>query len=358
MSIDARQLRYVPTIFLRSAELAALEKLPDVDKVDLHPVFLLRPWMSSHQLIASIDRIHKSLGDRPYYLDLDPFFEKTIKNSNRQATSDFFSLYRSESLYRNWYEFVSGIPNVTPCLRLESPSNRKLSEQIDVATEIGRGFLAYIRYDITHDPEEVIREVCKTSHSDFAFVLDMLWSRDLNDRINWLSSLIRVATDLRPEIRIIITGSSYPDNFTKYSLGQKVQIQERNIFNQLKARHNAADLVYGDWGSTRPPSSGGGGAEIPPRIDYPTLDGWSIYRITDGSDGFHAAAKKISEREDWPSRLPIWGTFMIENTLNKSTPRIDNLKKASAARINIHLHSQLRFDQPDLFLETEDDYVD
>ncbi|BDW95376.1 hypothetical protein MACH10_10610 [Thalassospira tepidiphila] len=358
MSIDTGQLKYVPTIFLRSAELAALEELPDGDKVDLHPVFQLRPWMSAHQLVASTDKISKTIGDQTYYLDLDPFFEVTPINSKRQATIDFQSLYSSENLYDNWYKYISELPNATPCLRLESLANRNIEDQVQKATEIGRGFLAYIRYGITRNPEEVVERVCKTGHSDFAFVLDMLWSRHLEEREEWLSKLIRLASDARPEIKIVVTGSSFPDSFTTYKVGAKAPIQERQIYARLKARHNAASLVYGDWASTRPPSRGGGGAEIPPRIDYPTMDGWAIYRIVDGEDRFKIAAKRVVESDDWATHLPIWGTYLIENTVKGTHPKIDNLKKASAARINIHLHSQLRFDQPELFLETEDDYVD
>jgi len=358
MTIDVRELGYVPTIFIRNAEIKALSNLPKSDKRDLFPVFQLRPWLNSHQLENSITVVRKALEQNLFFLDLDPYYDFFGKDLTKPAVEEFHSLFSPKNGFANWYNFIEKYEGVTPCLRLESGGHESLTQQIDTATGLDRGFLAYLRHDFKYPFDQVIAQVCATGHSNFAFVIDTGWNRDLMPRMQWASELISMISSYRTEIPVIVTGSSFPDLFVNFAQGHVKQIDERVIFDTLVREHNAAALIYGDWGSTRPPSKGGGGQPIPPRIDLPVADGWAIFRSEDETEGYEEMADAAMESDEWDGQPKIWGTHMIENTSNGEQSGIKTVAAASATRINIHLHTQLRYNSPGLFYDTEDDYVD
>lgn len=358
MTIDIRELGYVPTIFIRNAEIKALSNLPDSDKRDLFPIFQLRPWLNSHHLDNSMKVVRKAIGEKPFFLDLDPYYDFSGKDLEKPSIAEFRSLFSPNDGFSNWYNFVAKYDDVTPCLRLESGGYETLGQQIDTATDLDRGFLAYIRHDFKYPFDQVIKQVCATGHSNFAFVIDTGWGRNLMPRMQWASSLIARISEHRTEIPVIVTGSSFPDLFISFSQGHVKQIDERTIFDTLVREHNAASLIYGDWGSTRPPSSGGGGQPIPPRIDLPVADAWAIFRSEDEDQGYQEMAEAAMSSDEWEGQPKLWGTYMIENTSNGDQSGIKTVAAASATRINIHLHTQLRYNAPGLFFDTEDDYVD
>ena len=74
MAINLFEANYVPTIFLRNAELLAVSELPEATKDILTPIFCLKPWFRSKLLSNSIKKIETSFGEgRSFFLDIDPF---------------------------------------------------------------------------------------------------------------------------------------------------------------------------------------------------------------------------------------------------------------------------------------------
>jgi hypothetical protein len=358
MLLDFRALTYLPTIFLKNAELDAVENLPETDKSDITPIFMLKPWATASDLDRAIERIKKSFGSRPFVLDIDPYYSYADKDQERKAIQEFKELLDPNDDFINWYNYIAKIDFAIPCLRLDRSSLDCLRRQISKATSLDRGFVVYIRKDRVSNARQVIDIVLETEHSNFLIVLDAGWSRDLLDRERWTSDLILQITEQRPEIPVTVSGSSFPDQFSKCGVGESISINERIVFSNLFRRHNAALLIYGDWGSTRPPSSGGGGNPIPPRIDLPSASDWKIYRFPVDQGGYRLAAIEASKSENWNNDLAIWGTYMIDNTKNSILPNIASTQKAAAVRINLHLHIQLRHDQPGLMFDTEDEYID
>jgi hypothetical protein len=60
----------------------------------------------------------------------------------------------------------------------------------------------------------------------------------------------------------------------------------------------------------------------------------------------------------WDAGLRLWGTQMIERTSLGDPDAITSPARATATRINIHLHRQLFFDDPDGLYETDEDWSD
>lgn len=358
MTIDIRATSYIPTIFLRNAELKAVLELPDSAKDLLTPIFCLKPWMNSKLLESAMAQIEKAFGARDYFLDIDPF--DPVKEVKRQAQREFLDLIDHSDENQSWVDFFDKYPRAYPCIQVNHGKPSAVRNQIDGFTEREKTFLVRLDRESGSRFADVINEVCATGHSNFGFVLDAGWSRDLLSRISWVDALVKQIVALRgSDIPVSVTGSSFPNSFTGVELGKKFPIQERLLFRQLQQNNNQARLVYGDWASSRSPSEGGGGGNpIPPRIDLATGSEWESFRCRDEDGGFLEAAKAASDSENFPQSLDIWATYMIKLTALGEPNGIRTLTKATAARINMHLYRQLYYDNFDPAPDTDDDYLE
>jgi hypothetical protein len=355
LAIDIRTTSYIPTIFLRNAELQAVAELPDGAKDLLTPIFCLKPWKIAKRLETAMDQIDKVFGDREYFLDIDPF--DPVKELKRQAQEEFLELVDHSTDNQSWVEFFDKHPRAYPCIQVNHGEFSAIRNQIDGFTEREKTFLVRLDRENGGSFVEVIQEVCKTEHSNFGFVLDAGWSRDLLSRASWADGLVKQIVKLRgADVPITVTGSSFPDSFTGVELGVAFSIQERKLFQQLQQGNNQARLVYGDWASSRSPSEGGGGNPIPPRIDLATGSEWESFRCREEDGGFLEAAKAASISKNFPKGLHIWSTYMIEATALGDPNGIRSLPKATAVRINMHLYRQLNFANFDPAPDTDDEY--
>lgn len=355
MSIDIRNTSYVPTVFLRPSELQAVAELPDSSKDNLVPIFCLKPWATAKLLSRSMDKISEVFPNREFFLDIDPFYDRDAK---RQSQHDFYELIDDEDNNQSWVDFFDEFPNAFPCLQVNRANLAAIRNQIQGFTENEKTFLVRLDRDYGENFSEIIDLVCGTDHADFGFVLDAGWSRDLLSRSSWVDGLIKQITANRDDnIPIIVTGSSFPNSFSQYEMGEEVSVHERSLFFQLQSQNNQARLVYGDWASSRSPSEAGGGGIIPPRIDLATSNSWEIFRADDEYPTFSDLAEKVMASDAYPRYLSIWATYMIEKTALDEPNGITNGRKAAAVRINMHLYRQLNFDNFDAAPDTDDDYI-
>lgn len=356
MAIDIRAASYVPTIFLRNAELQAVSELPDTAKDILTPIFCLKPWKTAKLLEAAIGQIDRVFGEREYFLDIDPFVE--VKEVKRPAQREFLDLVDCSNGNQGWVDFFEKYPRAYPCIQVNHGELKAIRNQIEAFTEREKVFLVRLDHESGARFEGVIKEVCKVEHSNFGFVLDTGWSRDLLSRSAWADGLVKQIVALRGgDIPISVTGSSFPDSFAGVNLGAAFPILERQLFSQLKQANNQAMLVYGDWASSRSPTeSGGGGNPIPPRIDLATGSEWESYRCREEDGGFLGAAGAAVKSKSFPKGIHIWATYMIESTALGDPNGIRSLPKATAVRINMHLYRQLYFANFGAPPDTDDDY--
>ncbi len=340
---------YVPTLAVRASEMNGLEELPALTKDRLRPVFLLAPWGASRSLVKTIERIEKAFPNRPYYLDIDRDYP--IQNLENPAQEELQKILDSSSVYANWREFISKHNRILPCLQFHNQSEKALREQINFLQEAGREFC--VRIEKSRFPtnvDKLIEVLNEVGTADFTLVIDGGWTNDPLTLSAWFSGVLSgPLNDIDASIPIIISCTSMPKQFSEIIEHEFVAFSNRDLVDQIARQSNRQRVVYGDWGSTRPREPSGFAQRPYDRIDYPTGNGWVIARNKDKDWTFKEAAKEIvSLDEYWDGSLGIWGENMIMQTANNPAFAINTPQKNVAARVNIHLHRQAFFNDPDV----------
>ena len=348
---------YCPTLHARVAEMKALTQLPTATKERLFPLVIGRPWPNAKYLERTWEKIGEAFGNRRYALDLD----RTKRNSGggKPAASEFDQLFDNRNGFQNYYEAVAEIDNALPVLRISEGVALNFSDQAQQIDDLDRGLIVRIEHDFVTNPIRLVDQVLDRL-TDVSIFLDVGWGRDILGREAWASGIIERVSANHPEIELVISGSSFPSSFTDVGERGVTPVEERFLYNNLVRRHNAAILIYGDWGSTRPPSDPVPVRNIP-RIDLPTSSQWISFRRDrdlDNDEDYSDIAQRVVADAEWPADLGIWGTYTIDWTARGEPGAIRSPATAAAARINIHLHRQAFFGANDVVSDGDEPFTD
>lgn len=344
---------YCPILHTRIGEVKALFQLPAASKDRLFPVLIARPWPNAKSLQTTWARIGEALGARRYGLDLDP--SKYRSGSARPAAGEFDALFDPTGGHQAYYDLVDSLPTAIPVLRLTGGALPDLAAQAAHIGRIDRGVIVRLQYGRVLHPIQIVEEVL-AAFPDVTLVIDAGWARDLLSLELWASGIVGAAAQIRPEIEMVVAGSSFPDTFTNVGERRELPLQERFLFSNLVRQHNAAILTYGDWGSTRPPMDPTP-MKMVPRIDLPMPGEWISFRCINEED-FSDIARRVMADPMWPNHLNIWGTYTVMCTANDLPGAIRNAAVAASARINIHLHRQAHHGAVDLPNDGDEPYSD
>jgi hypothetical protein len=345
---------YCPILYTRRAEVNALARLPQASKDLIFPILVVRPWPNANSLDAMWDKIADALGELRFGLDLDQ--SKLGYQSDKNAFIDFNNLFVSDGGYENYYNLLEGIPRAVPVIRLTPSGVAELDKQIERAAELDRGLILRIVHGYVVNPIALIQDVLQRA-PETVVVLDAEWSRDLLIRELWVSQQISAALAVNENVEIVVAGSSFPDSFVDVNKRKNFEIEERQLFNTVQSKFNTTRIVYGDWGSTRPPQKGGGRG--PHRIDLPLNAMWIIFRETDPDpESYQEIAIRVRSTSEWPRTLNIWGTYAINSTADALPGAIKGQEAAASVRINIHLHRQAQFDSLAEVSDGEEPFTD
>lgn len=355
--------RYVPILHSRAAEQKAYRELPSPTKDLIFPVFVARPWPNASQLSTLWDRLQECVAGRRFGVDLD--HTRRNKESDRPAQQQFDELFDPAGAFDAYYEAIREIDGAVPVLRSEGGEFVSLGEQCAKVRDIGRGgfFRIHRQRPANHAP--FLAQLGDPMTAGIAVIVDLGWGRDLLLQEAWATEVISSITDIDPEREIVICGSSFPDSFQGVADKRDFSILERTAFSDIRAQLNA-NLFYGDWGSTRPPSIDNSVMRNIPRIDLPLSALWRCFRSEkledDDLEGDRETYSAIAERAvtdpAWPTVPKLWGTYVIESTAQDLPGSIRSAGTAAAARINVHLHLQAHYDTPELADQTDEPFQD
>jgi Beta protein len=246
-----------------------------------------------------------------------------------------------------------------PVLRIRKGHSLQLEAQADRIKGLDRGVIFRIEYGSPSNSLTFIDDVL-ARFEDISIFVDAGWSTDILSRTAWASAIIERVTQDDPGAELVVSGSSFPNAFSNNGDRRAIPISERFLYNNLVRQHNAAKLIYGDWGSTRPPSDPTPMRNVP-RIDLPKSSEWISFRRDndlDDDEDYEDIAKRVIADPDWPKDLSIWGTNSINWTATGEPGGITGPAAAAAARINIHLHRQAYFGSNDLVADGDEPFTD
>jgi hypothetical protein len=332
----------------------ALEELPNRDKDLVMPLVPIGPWVGAHHLSSSLSRLEQAYGDRPCFVTLA---ELEPNSTERPVHQQITSLGDPTGGYRNWCSFVESHSNFVPTIQLGQL--RELRPQCAVLNAFGRGIMVPIEYLIFEAAERLSIEIGSLTNGgeDVLFLLDL--GRVDRDILNWemrINGLIQVILKNASNSMISVSASSFPESFSSIN---SQEIFERSLFHRIVSS-SRGKLIYSDRGSARAERQTGGGGAPAPRIDYALKDQWTFFRSDNGEGptAYFEQAKAAIKSAQWDPKIRIWGTQMIERTALGDYSAIVSPKRSTAARINIHLHRQLFYDDPTQIYDTDDEWSD
>lgn len=343
------QLNYLPTLLLRQQELRGVSKLTSAEKDLLFPLFRIRPWAGKQPLTRSIEKIAESLGDRPFACDLDDYYEP--ENVERLAVQEFLAI-KADDTTEAWFAFVQPFEKAIPTIRL-TPTVDQILAIINRPwiAERGFGIVLSTKNEVHHHKlEQVLRSI---PHNNFFVVVDAGWSKDPLLQAAWATRLSLRVFEVGPGISLFVSSSSFPAAFGDMGLdGTPGQVRmteyalHGEVARQVAQRFNQSKVGYADWATTRPPSSGGGGAPWVPRIDIPQSELIRVYRERIGENEDKTVvctrlAQKATRVQEWPSPPPSWGHYSVDLTASGAESGIYSAAMNTATRINMHLHRAL-----------------
>lgn len=376
---DIENTTYIPVLAVRPAEMNALRELPERDKDLMLPAIQLRPWLGANEFTSAIKKVEEVFGkERKWIANLDCGYEPPnvgvdletgdVRES-RPAIVAFEALCDPTNGYENWCSFVEENGNIIPCIQLEDIS--QFATQVDRLSALQRGLVLQISSPGQLPSDAQLNYLNSTAQDNqVLFIIDcgeLTHREDLSHVIaRWVDNINRVY-GIIPGCFVAISSTSFPQTFDSITTQE---IKERQLYNiaLTTGQTRGWNLIYSDRASVRLhiPRSGGG---IPyPRIDYPTAHTWYFFRSEADKEYLSEARNREAEYQSmaraalgsnyWNQNLRIWGTQMIERTARGDEFGITSPARATAVRINIHLHQQLFYNNPADLLNTDDDWVD
>lgn len=338
MAIEIEKLKYSPTLRLRALEMRAVEQLFDLEKSQFLPTFLLRPWTTATTLEKALDRIDLAMAGGAYCLDFDPLYFGTTGNVD--AIAQYRSLKDQPSL---WYEFIRSRSNCIPYLQNIGGFPNLNSTQFQWIQE--RGFGIALRYPF-RDLPQVAEFVSHREDANFFVNIDAGWDLDVLTKQLAVNQAVRLLLAANENVNIVVTSSTFPNSFDGVGINYRHALSERELFENAQREalmvSNRANIFYGDWATTRPPSN----TPMPnfwPRIDVPLISEIRMFREKgdDVRSTYEELADEIVSGPYWNQIPDCWGKYLIDITSSGGTGGIFQPTQNVPPRINIHLHTQI-----------------
>ncbi len=365
---------YTPILALSLSEMNALQQLPDKDKDLILPVIPLKGWTTARKLSSSIDRLKKSIGNRKWIASLDKDF--LIENKSfqfkgvypREVFYEVKDLFNPNNGYDNWFNYLKGIPEAIPSLILDELT--ELDMQIVNLKSLDRGIVFIFDFNdrSLEDYYYIVNALARGNVDNILMIFDLgTVNKNYKDLVNPIIKVIDKTKAIIPMAIASISCTSFPSSFSGYENGEN-PIYERLLFNRITTETFSYRFIYSDRGSARIEKQKGGGGIPSPRIDYPLKNDWRFVRkefedVNDVNEGekdqlYIECAKSIMLQKYWIPELHLWGTQMIELTAMGDKFGINSPQKSTAVRINLHLYTQLHYNDEIATIDTDEDWED
>jgi hypothetical protein len=329
-------LEYVPLLYSKRAEIRALKNLDISVRERIFPIVAVRPWPNTKKFEAILPYLETAFAGFRHGFDLDR--NKRGNVSIEPTATQFEELFNPLNGFEAYYNLVGMHADRVPVLRDTNGTFVNLDDQFDHIDGLHRGIIVRLENGHCDDIDSVLQSG-RLVPDDVLFAVDVGWSNDVVSQEMWASRIITKITDWDASAEIACLSSSFPNSFTHIEYRGAFSIDDRDLFDRLVRRHNAARLTYGDWGSTRRSEEQGGGTHYD-RIDTALPGEWVSFRQTGNEIGYQVVAERLLRDNQWTSLPVCWGKHSIECTALDIPGKIRGTEGAISSRINMHITAQ------------------
>jgi len=319
----------------------ALEELPSATKNLIVPVIRVRPWLTARELSRSIERIKEAIGERSFGLDLD----STRRNHRlSEAYADFEELFDPAGGWNNYYNYVNNTPAAIPVLR--TGIDMQLDLQLARVQELDRGLFVRVQVQNPILVQPVATRCLELGIENVVFVFDCGWQDHLLPFEAACVGLIRTVLAVSDDFEFVVAGGDFPaSGFDQHGDHFELFGEERSLFEAVRRQINEAEIVFGDWASTREPTTDNEIRRSRPRLDMATRRGWECWRSATGDETFADLAYEAASDRGLGNMSDYWGEQMIIATRDGAEPSIKTQTAAASVRVNLHMITQAHFDE-------------
>jgi len=327
----------------------------------------LRPWVGAAKLSAAVERIKLAFDSRPCFLELGEE-ELVPEGRERQVHAELRQLRQPLAGFKAWVDFFSAAGNehFIPVVQVATTAPGGLDQlvpQIRALFALDRGMLVRaemfrLNVDAVVALAELISRTIGAGESFFLLLDYGKQGKAFVGQHSQIASLIKGIRAVAPGAAVAVSASSFPDAFTAI---EDQDIYERLAFERVSNELNGR-LIYSDRGGARAERNGGGGGLPAPRIDFAKPESWVFFRqnepLPSPAMGYQLQASALMASSHWDEKLRLWGCQMIEKTAIGDDTGITSPNRATAARINIHLHQQLWYGNAEALYDTDEEWAE
>lgn len=346
---------YFPAMSTRVHEEFAYSKCTDNVKDSVVPIVTLTRYAKGETLLETTEVLLEDLGNRSAIVDFDPEPKPTTSveeaaerrrrkevtkatagqkagrlRSERELANDDKNRKKTESFNRHiselmdpatgptrWIDMISDLPQLVPVVR--TTNAEQIANQVDIVRRRGtRGAFRIKPSDAIQVASffQAIRTV-RDSADTLIVIVDV---EDIRGRFtvasaaatDFLSRLYEGLGDDAESLEMVLLSNSFPKTSLKDN-ARRLEIEERRLHREVSKTFS---IGYGDYMSIPPRTSSVVAANgWFPHVDLVTPSAWQVSLYENNSDQtkYIAAAKDTVGSAAWSTRLPCWGTSIIEH---------------------------------------------
>ena len=300
--------------------------------------------MTAKEFGRAVGRVKDAIADRPFGYDLD---KDRRGHRETPAFEEFEKLFDKSGGYLNYYDAVEASGSGIPVLRSNGTNIERLRAELAHVERLERGLFVRVDVSSTRPIATIARECISMGLENVVFVLDCGWHSSLLVYQAKCIALLKLLLTSSGDFEFVVAGGDFPsDGFADKGIHFRLSGEERLLVEAVRREVNEADIVFGDWASTRLPATDDkirrGGR---PRIDMPTRDGWECWRKAQPGKSFKEPAAAAAGSRRLKASSDFWGEQVIIATRDGEDSRIKSALTASAVRINLHMMLQAHFDE-------------
>lgn len=367
--IDFSQYAYFPSLQSSEAEHLAYRELSNEDKSAIIPIFEISQPRNEASLEEALTAIENSVQNRPFILDLShdrapPAYvpQNNIDHARVQqvqAAQDGYNaamtaLLMPEDGFVTWRNLVNRFPNAIPTIRYTDPVTQDNSI-LRQAVRLSNGGLQSIAIRVSRETSEdifgIIGRIISVmdTPSRLLIIFDCAQGRrEVSNRAEFVrQSLVRISEEIEPIQAPYVTAVCLSDFFTNPPSAVGVRIYENGGWALWSEVSEGFPVLFGDYGAHKRIKKNNTfmPGDWKAKVVLPLDEMWLVYQDSNlqDVDGWVRGAQAINTHDAFDEFPDCWGGQLLSRASNGDVAGVQSARFWEAAKINMHIHRQIRY---------------